>query len=58
MIGEEAIPAAPPVKYSCADCGSKVDIRRSVDAIRCRDCGCRILYKIRARSKPMVYEAR
>jgi DNA-directed RNA polymerase I, II, and III subunit RPABC4 len=48
---------AVPVSYLCGDCGVRVDIRPA-DAIRCRDCGCRILYKLRSRNKPMVYEAR
>jgi DNA-directed RNA polymerase I, II, and III subunit RPABC4 len=50
------MPPAAPITYMCGDCGSSVDIR-SGDAIRCRECGCRVLYKTRAR-KPMVYEAR
>ncbi len=50
-------PESIPVTYSCGDCGSSVDIRPG-DAVRCRDCGCRVLYKGRAKNKPMIYEAR
>ncbi|KAI0970023.1 DNA directed RNA polymerase [Xylaria arbuscula] len=42
--------------YICGDCGFKFALRRS-DTIRCKECGCRILYK--ERTKRMVqFEAR
>ena len=50
-------PIASAITYLCGDCGSSVDIRPA-DAIRCRECGCRVIYKLRNRNKPMVYEAR
>ena len=56
MSSQQEVPAMP-VTYTCGDCGSRVDIRPA-DAIRCRECGCRVLYKNRSRNKPMVYEAR
>ncbi|KAI0404545.1 DNA directed RNA polymerase [Xylaria palmicola] len=44
------------MNYICGDCGYKFAIRRS-DTIRCKECGCRILYK--ERTKRMVqFEAR
>jgi DNA-directed RNA polymerase I, II, and III subunit RPABC4 len=39
--------------YICGDCYTS-QILRSKDAIRCRDCGYRILYKARMR-RPMLY---
>ncbi|KAI1816924.1 metallothionein-I transcription activator [Poronia punctata] len=44
------------MNYICGDCGFKFAIRRT-DTIRCKECGCRILYK--ERTKRMVqFEAR
>ncbi|KAI1365522.1 metallothionein-I transcription activator [Xylaria arbuscula] len=44
------------INYICGDCGFKFALRRS-DTIRCKECGCRILYK--ERTKRMVqFEAR
>ncbi|KAJ8110949.1 hypothetical protein ONZ43_g5739 [Nemania bipapillata] len=44
------------MNYICGDCGYKFALRRS-DTIRCKECGCRILYK--ERTKRMVqFEAR
>ncbi|KAI1180479.1 metallothionein-I transcription activator [Nemania sp. FL0916] len=44
------------MNYICGDCGFKFALRRS-DTIRCKECGCRILYK--ERTKRMVqFEAR
>ncbi|KAI1334978.1 DNA directed RNA polymerase [Xylariaceae sp. FL0016] len=44
------------IQYICGDCGFTSSLRR-VDAIRCKECGCRILYK--SRTKRMVqFEAR
>ncbi|KAI2611934.1 DNA directed RNA polymerase [Hypoxylon sp. NC1633] len=42
--------------YICGDCGTKFPLKRN-DPIRCKECGCRILYK--ERTKRMVqFEAR
>ncbi|KAH7367644.1 metallothionein-I gene transcription activator [Plectosphaerella cucumerina] len=46
----------PQMQYLCGDCGLRFSMRRG-DAIRCKECGCRILYK--ERTKRMVqFEAR
>ncbi|KAI0485324.1 DNA directed RNA polymerase [Xylariaceae sp. FL0804] len=37
------------MQYICGDCGFKFPLKRS-DAIRCKECGCRILYKERTKS--------
>lgn len=42
--------------YICGECHKENEIRPK-DAIRCRECGYRILYKKRCR-KLMVYDAR
>lgn len=39
-------PSNKPTTYVCGDCGAKVPIRRG-DAIRCKECGYRVLYKER-----------
>lgn len=36
------------MKYLCGDCGSHTPLRKS-DPIRCKDCGCRVLYKERTK---------
>jgi DNA-directed RNA polymerases I, II, and III subunit RPABC4 len=36
------------MNYICGDCGTKFPLRRS-DAIRCKECGCRVLYKERTK---------
>lgn len=41
--------------YICGDCYSSQSLKNN-DAIRCKDCGYRILYKQRMR-KPMLYSA-
>ncbi|KAI1767806.1 DNA directed RNA polymerase [Hypoxylon sp. FL1150] len=44
------------IKYICGDCGVDCPLRRN-EPIRCKDCGCRVLYK--ERTKKMVqFEAR
>jgi DNA-directed RNA polymerase I, II, and III subunit RPABC4 len=55
--------AAPPqytnllgVPYICGNCGSEVTIKPG-DAIQCRDCGARILYKKRTK-RVVQFEAR
>jgi len=35
-----------PVNYLCGECDSKVTLKKG-DAIRCKDCGYRVLYKER-----------
>lgn len=35
-----------PVQYLCGDCDNKVTLK-SGDAIRCKECGYRVLYKER-----------
>ncbi|KAH3687254.1 hypothetical protein WICPIJ_001770 [Wickerhamomyces pijperi] len=44
------------VKYICANCAAKVSLGRQ-DAIRCSDCGHRVLYKARTR-RMVQFEAR
>jgi DNA-directed RNA polymerase I, II, and III subunit RPABC4 len=44
------------VKYICGDCGAENEIR-SKDAIRCKSCGYRIMYKKRT-WRTVQYEAR
>ncbi|KAI1504495.1 DNA directed RNA polymerase [Biscogniauxia marginata] len=49
-------PDSVTMNYICGDCGSKFPLKRS-DPIRCKECGCRVLYK--ERTKRMVqFEAR
>ncbi|KAI1467687.1 DNA directed RNA polymerase [Daldinia caldariorum] len=44
------------IHYICGDCGTKFPLKRN-DPIRCKECGCRVLYK--ERTKRMVqFEAR
>ncbi|KAF4660956.1 hypothetical protein FOZ61_003580 [Perkinsus olseni] len=45
------------VTYLCGECGAYVDIKPH-DAVRCRECGHRILYKLRQKQRPCIYEAR
>lgn len=47
----------PKVTYVCGTCGSDVQLG-VLDAVRCRHCAGRIVYKTRPRGKPMTYEAR
>ncbi|OII77290.1 DNA directed RNA subunit ABC4 [Cryptosporidium andersoni] len=46
-----------PVTYICSECGADVSLLTHGAAVRCRTCGCRILYKKRTR-KMIQYEAR
>ncbi|KHJ48382.1 hypothetical protein D918_01653 [Trichuris suis] len=46
----------PPMVYVCGDCAYENEIRPK-DAIRCRECGYRVLYKKRTR-REMVFDAR
>ncbi|KAJ9138195.1 hypothetical protein NKR23_g8620 [Pleurostoma richardsiae] len=46
----------PAMSYLCGDCGEKQSLKKS-EPIRCKECGCRVLYK--ERTKRMVqFEAR
>lgn len=45
-----------PVAYICGDCGAEISLRPG-DAIQCRECGYRILYKKRTR-RIVQFEAR
>ena len=45
-----------PILYSCGDCGFKFELKRA-DAIRCTECGCRVLYKNRT-NRMIEFEAR
>lgn len=48
--------SGPTTQYLCGECNSKVSLARG-DAIRCKECGHRVLYK--ERTKRMVqFEAR
>ena len=44
------------VEYRCGDCGAKNIIKAS-DPVRCRQCGFRILYKMRTK-RLIQFEAR
>ena len=44
------------VKYVCGDCGGE-NVIKARDAVRCRFCGYRILYKIRTK-RLIQFEAR
>eukprot|EP00913_Durusdinium_trenchii_P002410 g2226.t1 len=52
---EEVKPTVAAVTYICGNCGCLVEIK-SNDIIRCRECGYRILFKMRSK-KPMQYQA-
>ncbi|KHJ96291.1 hypothetical protein OESDEN_03746 [Oesophagostomum dentatum] len=54
--GNAAAPKSTSMIYICGECHYENEIRPK-DAIRCRECGYRILYKKRSR-KLMVYDAR
>ncbi|KAI5819634.1 DNA directed RNA polymerase, partial [Pyronema omphalodes] len=49
--------AASTMHYLCAECGAKVGINKG-EPIRCKECGHRILYKQRTRSRMVQFEAR
>mmetsp|Transcript_3509 Transcript_3509/g.4065 ORF Transcript_3509/g.4065 Transcript_3509/m.4065 type:complete len:89 (-) Transcript_3509:94-360(-) len=52
---EEPKPNQVPVTYICGNCGSLVELKPQ-DIVRCRECGYRILFKMRSK-KPMQYQA-
>ncbi|CAJ0608212.1 unnamed protein product [Cylicocyclus nassatus] len=54
--GNTTQPKSTSMIYICGECHYENEIRPK-DAIRCRECGYRILYKKRSR-KLMVYDAR
>ncbi|CAG0913139.1 unnamed protein product [Notodromas monacha] len=49
-------PMKIPITYICGDCHSENEIKPK-DAIRCRECGHRILYKKRTK-RASVFDAR
>ena len=46
--GQDLSVEGPPMQYLCGDCGVKTTLRRA-DPIRCKECGCRVLYKERTK---------
>uniref|UniRef100_H2ZED2 DNA-directed RNA polymerases I, II, and III subunit RPABC4 n=1 Tax=Ciona savignyi TaxID=51511 RepID=H2ZED2_CIOSA len=55
--GEEPVPGQPKAMvYICGECHQENEIR-SRDPIRCRECGCRIMYKKRTK-RMVVFDAR
>ncbi|KAL7340109.1 hypothetical protein BJY59DRAFT_637322, partial [Rhodotorula toruloides] len=44
--GAPGAQANPAVEYLCADCAASNEIRAR-EPIRCRECGCRVMYKKR-----------
>ena len=46
--GQIALPLQRGVEYRCGDCGALNNIKGG-DPVRCRQCGFRILYKIRTK---------
>ena len=53
---KEAGQAKTPMIYICGECHAENEIRPR-DAIRCRECGYRIMYKKRTR-RLIVFDAR
>jgi len=45
-----------PVQYLCGECDTKVTLKKG-DAIRCKECGYRVLYKERT-NRMIQFEAR
>ncbi|SPO04051.1 uncharacterized protein DNG_06734 [Cephalotrichum gorgonifer] len=53
----DTAPQPSRLSYICGDCGLKSSQHQTVPFLRCKECGCRILYK--ERTKRMVqFEAR
>ena len=46
VTGASSYDTSRPVTYICSDCDSKVQLKQG-DAIRCKECGYRVLYKQR-----------
>ncbi|KAH8055859.1 3'-tRNA processing endoribonuclease [Aureococcus anophagefferens] len=55
-IADEDLLKQLGVKYVCGDCGAE-NIIKARDAVRCRFCGYRILYKVRTK-RLIQFEAR
>jgi len=53
MTGQ-GIPISKGVEYRCGDCGAK-NLIKCNDPVRCRQCGFRILYKIRTKRCEIVH---
>lgn len=51
-----SIPIMRGVEYRCGDCGARNTIKAG-DPVRCRQCGFRILYKIRTKRCKFVKES-
>jgi len=47
------VPAFRGVEYRCGDCGAR-NVIKSTDPVRCRQCGFRILYKIRTKRRELT----
>ena len=56
MADKDAVPVKTPMIYTCGECHSENEIRPR-DAIRCRECGYRIMYKKRTK-RLIVFDAR
>lgn len=50
------IPIMRGVEYRCGDCGAR-NVIKGGDPVRCRQCGFRILYKVRTK-RLIQFEAR
>lgn len=48
VYGSSDLSAGPVTQYQCGDCAQKVVLRKG-DAIRCKECGYRVLYKERTK---------
>eukprot|EP00558_Chaetoceros_sp_UNC1202_P006952 CAMPEP_0197238786 /NCGR_PEP_ID=MMETSP1429-20130617/5305_1 /TAXON_ID=49237 /ORGANISM="Chaetoceros sp., Strain UNC1202" /LENGTH=65 /DNA_ID=CAMNT_0042698041 /DNA_START=57 /DNA_END=254 /DNA_ORIENTATION=- len=54
--GGSGIPIMRGVEYRCGDCGAR-NVIKGGDPVRCRQCGFRILYKVRTK-RMIQFEAR
>lgn len=45
----DAAPQPSRLFYICGDCGLKSSQHQTVPFLRCKECGCRILYKERTK---------
>ena len=55
-VATTAVPTRQPMIYICGECHSENEIKPR-DAIRCRECGYRIMYKKRTK-RLIVFDAR
>lgn len=46
LTGQSFVDDSKPVKYLCGDCDHEFQLKKG-DAIRCKECGYRVLYKQR-----------